>query len=195
MLASFARIKYPRLFFASASSSAPVQAKLDMTEYNDLVADAYALPSVGGSPACKAAIARGHAEVGRRFSSASGRASLVALFSELRGRQPSWLESEANQLRFSGGGVAPFPAQSNDPACLSYGCSIGRVCDVVTSGENRSSLERLAGLANGFYSAAEEEEAAPEAAGEAAQGGEARAQRRRAAEATRSSRRRRRRRR
>ena len=69
-------------------------------------------------------------------------------------------------------------------ACLSYGCSIGRVCDVVTSGAaNRSSLERLAGLANGFYSAAEEEEEAPEAAGEAAQGGEARAQRRRAAAA------------
>ena len=72
--------RYPRLFFASASSSAPVQAralhepdytaeekkkehlhktqgpyillqaKLDMTEYNDLVADAYALPSVGGLP-------------------------------------------------------------------------------------------------------------------------------------------------
>ena len=74
--------RYPRLFFASASSSAPVQAralhepdytaeqqqekeepvhktqgpyillqaKLDMTEYNALVADAYALPSVGGLP-------------------------------------------------------------------------------------------------------------------------------------------------
>lgn len=27
-----------------------LQAKLDMTEYNDLVADAYALPSVGGLP-------------------------------------------------------------------------------------------------------------------------------------------------
>ena len=37
MMASFARVVYPDLFFASASSSAPVQAQLDMTGYGRLL--------------------------------------------------------------------------------------------------------------------------------------------------------------
>eukprot|EP00964_Phaeocystis_antarctica_P143455 scaffold109019_cov12-Phaeocystis_antarctica.AAC.1 len=48
----------------------PIQAKVDMQEYNNIAAAAYALPSVGGSAACRATIASGHAEIGRLMSSA-----------------------------------------------------------------------------------------------------------------------------
>ena len=43
-----------------------------MQVYNDIAAAAYALPSVGGSAACRATIASGHAEIGRLMSSAVG---------------------------------------------------------------------------------------------------------------------------
>mmetsp|Transcript_22469 Transcript_22469/g.55875 ORF Transcript_22469/g.55875 Transcript_22469/m.55875 type:complete len:496 (+) Transcript_22469:102-1589(+) len=150
MLASWARLKYPSLFFASASSSAPVIAKLDMQEYNDIVAAAYALPSVGGSASCRELIARGHAEIGQMLSRPSGRAALVSLFSKLAHTSPSWLEVPANQRAFAGEGVAYFPAQSNDPTCLGYACNIARVCAEMTSQPtNASAVERLAALANG----------------------------------------------
>ena len=47
MLASFARIKLPHLIYASASSSAPVEAQVDMTGYNDVTAEAYAVSDEG----------------------------------------------------------------------------------------------------------------------------------------------------
>lgn len=64
MMASWFRVLYPQLVHASICSSAPVQAKLDMQEYNNIGARAYSLPSVGGSPDCRTAIADGHVEIG-----------------------------------------------------------------------------------------------------------------------------------
>ena len=40
MLAGWARVLYPTLFHASIASSAPVVAKLEMREYNDIAARA-----------------------------------------------------------------------------------------------------------------------------------------------------------
>lgn len=72
MLAGWARVLYPTLFHASIASSAPVVAKLEMREYNDIAARAYSLASVNGSDACRAAIARGHDTIGKLMRSASG---------------------------------------------------------------------------------------------------------------------------
>jgi serine protease 16 len=36
MLAGWFRLKFPQLIHASIASSAPVQAKVDMNEYNDM---------------------------------------------------------------------------------------------------------------------------------------------------------------
>ena len=54
MLASFVRMKYPDLIHAAVASSAPVLGALDMPGYNDVTAQAYGLPSVGGTASCNA---------------------------------------------------------------------------------------------------------------------------------------------
>lgn len=78
MLAGFARLKFPNLFFASVSSSSPMQAqvfipycivdqiltcmgcvcliKVDMVGYNDVVANSMTVTSVGGSEECLAVV-------------------------------------------------------------------------------------------------------------------------------------------
>ena len=80
MLASFSRMKLPDLIHAAVASSAPVHAAVDMPGYNDVTAEAYGLPSVGGSAACNASIAKGHAMIGEMFNTTAGRQKLARLF-------------------------------------------------------------------------------------------------------------------
>jgi serine protease 16 len=152
MLAGWFRVLYPTLVHASVSSSAPVHAKLDMVEYYDIAARAYSLDIVGGSDECEAAIRSGHEEVGVLMNSTSGRERLAALFPLVEREGADWLATRAGRQQFAGNGVAPFPSQSNDPACDEYGCNIAKICDVMTapnsSSPNSSSpVERLAELA------------------------------------------------
>jgi len=146
MLASWARLLYPSLIHASISSSAPVHAKLDMPEYNNLVARAYSLPSVGGSAACRDAIATGHAAIGALMQSAIGRSVLVSKFASLHNLGAGWLEAREHRAQFAGGGVASFPAQSNDPSCRLPGCSVGSICTLMASAPG-SAVDKLAALA------------------------------------------------
>eukprot|EP00662_Eupelagonemidae_sp_cell21_P028954 gene28954-55618_t len=67
-----------------------ISARVDMRGYNDVVAAAYAL-----SAACRAAIAKGHADIGDLFRDQGG------LFGETAG----WYESWDHQKEFAGGGV------------------------------------------------------------------------------------------
>lgn len=147
MLASWARLLYPNLIHASISSSAPVHAKLDMPEYNDLVARAYSLPSVGGSDACRHTIAAGHATIGKLMRTAIGRAILVSKFATLRGLGAAWLEPRSHRARFAGEGVASFPAQSNDPSCGFAARSIGKICALLAHTPG-SAVDKLAALSS-----------------------------------------------
>ena len=82
-LAAWARLKYPNLFHAALSSSAPVSASIDFWGYDPIVAAALADPYIGGSAPC-------HDLVGAAFDSlssmlddtkpAGGRAQLASLF-------------------------------------------------------------------------------------------------------------------
>ena len=67
----------PPNLYTSVSSSAPVVAKVEMKEYNDIAARAYSLASVGGS-ANAALIADGHAAIGRMMNTSDGRSDLAA---------------------------------------------------------------------------------------------------------------------
>ena len=100
MLAGWFRVMYPSLVHASISSSAPVHAKLDMTEYYDIAARAYSLPSVGGSDACERAIRTGHATIGTMMNSSSGRDRLAQLFDEVRQMGAEWLKTRSGQAQF-----------------------------------------------------------------------------------------------
>ena len=146
MLAGWFRVTYPNLVHAAVASSAPVIAKLDMQEYNDVTAEAYALPSVGGSDACRANIADGHATIGAMLNTSSGRDALAKTFRLPSGR---WLKSRANQRGFAGFGVANFPSQSNDPACTAPLCNIAKICEVMAANDTKTNVERLAVLRNG----------------------------------------------
>eukprot|EP00657_Telonema_sp_P-1_P009265 TRINITY_DN3456_c0_g1_i2.p1 TRINITY_DN3456_c0_g1~~TRINITY_DN3456_c0_g1_i2.p1 ORF type:complete len:454 (+),score=116.90 TRINITY_DN3456_c0_g1_i2:66-1427(+) len=142
MMASFIRVKHPELIHCSVASSAPVIAQLDMPEYNNIAAEAYSLPSVGGSDACMAAIAKGHADIGSMMNTSVGRSTLSKQF----GVSADSLTSRNGQASFAGSGVASFPSQSNDPTCSSPGCNIEQICKVMADPSQGTEVERLAKL-------------------------------------------------
>mmetsp|Transcript_39632 Transcript_39632/g.112375 ORF Transcript_39632/g.112375 Transcript_39632/m.112375 type:complete len:514 (-) Transcript_39632:108-1649(-) len=142
MLAGWARLKFPHLIHAAVASSAPVRAELEMQGYFDVVGDAYAVvhEDVGGSPACREAIAEGHRRIGKMFGSVAGLEQLAALF----GGNAANYADEEQQRSFAGYGVASFPAQSNDPACDTPMCDIGRICKAMTDRSLGDEVDRLA---------------------------------------------------
>jgi serine protease 16 len=111
MLAGWFRLKFPHLVHASIASSAPVKAKVDMNEYNDVTAAAYGVSDngVGGSPECTKAIADGHAQIGTMFTTATGRAKLAKLF----GHTAEYYASRENQ-----GALPRFLPQITLPPCI-----------------------------------------------------------------------------
>jgi len=129
MLAAFTRLKFPHLFHAAVSSSAPVQAQFEMREYNDIVSDAYTQSSVGGFPECRDRIKDGHAKIGEYLKTQDGRTKLEEMFKFSQG----YLDSHDAQVEFTGSGVANFPAQSNDPNCEAPVCNIGKICQHMIS--------------------------------------------------------------
>eukprot|EP00939_MAST-03C_sp_MAST-3C-sp1_P000391 g391.t1 len=147
MLAAWTRLKYPHLFHAAVSSSAPVRAKVEMVVYNDILANAYAVESVGGSEACRDAIAKGHADVGGWLETPTGRELTATVFEVVEG--PYWLEKRANQRAFCGEGVAYFPAQGNDPASTDPVSNIASICQVMLNTSIGDEPMRLAAVRKG----------------------------------------------
>lgn len=144
MMAAWSRLKHPELIHASVASSAPVLAQLDMPEYNDRVASAYAVSDngVGGSQECTEAIRKGHEVVGSLLQSQDGQSRLETIF----GLSSGYLQTASSQRQFAGQGVAYFPAQGNDPTCESAGCNIGNICAIMLDESHGEELLRLAYL-------------------------------------------------
>lgn len=145
MLAGWFRTKFPHLVHAAVSSSAPVLATLDMRGYYDMTARAYAVTdnNVGGSDACRQAIATGHAAIGQLMNTTQGQAQLAQQFRLLT---PTWLANPQHQKAFAGNGVASFPAQGNDPSCTVPACNIKGVCQIMTNVSLGDEVARLAQL-------------------------------------------------
>jgi len=122
-----------------------VLAKLEMSEYNDVVHSAFTVGNdgVGGSEECANAIAEGHKEIGDMMRSDSGREILAKLFA-LPSAQ--WLENPDNQKAFAGNGVADFPAQSNDPSCKDPACDIGSICRIMLNSSLGDTVHKLAAV-------------------------------------------------
>lgn len=62
-LAAWFRLKYPHLVIGAVASSAPVQAKTDFQDYNNVAAASFASPLVGGSVQCQNNIMKAFAHV------------------------------------------------------------------------------------------------------------------------------------
>eukprot|EP01031_Cornospumella_fuschlensis_P033113 gene33113-40055_t len=145
MVAALARYRYPHLIFAAVSSSAPLEAAVEMPGYNNVVAHSMAAWNVGGSPTCLHAIKEGHEKIGDRLKTAEGRRYLEKTFNFCK---PLTLDNEQNQEAFAGDGVVYLPVQSNDPSCSDPYCNIKSICDLMTDVSVGTPLERLAALSS-----------------------------------------------
>lgn len=147
MLAAWTRLKFPHLIHAAVSSSAPVHAKLEMQEYNDIAADAYSVEMVGGSVNCTSAITKGHASIGTMLQGSQGRAYLTSLFET--GQDSEWLANATNARSFAGEGVAYFPSQGNDPMSTAPFSNIQLICETMVNEALGDEVARLAVITKG----------------------------------------------
>lgn len=147
MLAGWSRIKHPELIHAAVASSAPVHAKLDMSEYYDHVAIAYTVAdnSVGGSTQCRDAIRAAHVWIEQQFSNGSTGIAAVESRFNLGSGSLSTLEARIN---FGAAGAANFPSQENDPLCQQPGCNIAKICQIMTNESRGNEVQRLVELRN-----------------------------------------------
>nr|XP_008540914.1 PREDICTED: thymus-specific serine protease [Equus przewalskii] len=99
-LASWARLKFPHLIFASVASSAPVRAVLDFSEYNDVVSRSLMNPAIGGSPEVGGG-AQPEGD-GEREEALKSRLQKNGEASEVAGRSPN-----SSGLRGGAKGIAP----------------------------------------------------------------------------------------
>jgi hypothetical protein len=144
MMSAYSRLLFPDLIHASVSSSAPVQAKLNMNEYNDWAAKVLAEPSIGGSAECLRVFSEGHAAVAALLPDATTHADLVSSFNvcAIDGLDDP-LSVLRNQQLFAGDGLLYIPAQGNDQACSSPLCNIDSMCASVLQDPTESPLESL----------------------------------------------------
>ncbi|EKX34652.1 hypothetical protein GUITHDRAFT_158798 [Guillardia theta CCMP2712] len=144
MLAAWSHAKFPHLFHAAVSSSAPVQAILNMKGYNNVVASDFADETLGGSMLCLNTIKGAFAQVGEYLLSYEGRRYLKTRFSVCGGDDV--LEDIKNRALFAETLSDPLIPQSNDPSCTSPLCDIRRQCKFLTDQSLGKPLDRLVAM-------------------------------------------------
>lgn len=144
MVAGLARLRFPNLIHAAVSSSAPLQAAVEMP-YFDVVSEDLTNPLVGGSNECLSVVVSAHKEIGTLLDSPEGRRSLESTFNLCKA---DILEDSNNREMFAGNGVVYIPSQSNDPSCTTSLCNLASVCAFLTSPEtsNLTPLDKIANL-------------------------------------------------
>ena len=153
MISAWSRLLFPSVIHAAVSSSSPVQAQLDMGEYNDWTARTLTQETVGGSKECLARVEEGHEAVAKLLAGglaggAEDRKALAEMFNvcDIEGLEDP-LEPLRNRQLFAGDGLVFVPSQSNDPACASPLCNIESVCASFLSDPTEQPLESLARVA------------------------------------------------
>lgn len=147
MLAAWSRSKFPHLFHAAVSSSAPVEAILNMRGYNDVTAASLADSLVGGSKACLAAVQSAFAVLGSKLETAAGRRELERDLNACGGPGMRTLEDAGARALLAEGAADPLIPQSNDPACTSSPvCDIRGQCRMLTNDSIGLPYERLVEL-------------------------------------------------
>ena len=148
MLAAWGRSKFPHLFHAAVSSSSPIQAELDMFQYNDIVGQSLSRIDVGGSRKCVERIKQAFGEWSDMVSGpSSSPASMEALAKMVNicGGGGA-LEQPGGSLTAANAAAEVFEVQGNDPVCEEEACNIEKMCDVMTANETSSPLWQLAEL-------------------------------------------------
>ena len=131
MVSAFSRFTYPDYVQGSVSSSSPVQATVEMKEYNEVVGNALEMEEIGGSMECLDIVVKGHSQIGEMLSNVEGRSELADVFN-ICGGEEMLEESRRNREVFAGDGVVYVPAQENDPSCEGELCNIEKICKFLT---------------------------------------------------------------
>lgn len=131
MVSGFARLKLPNLVHAAVSSSSPWLAAVDMFQYNDIVADSLALPSVGGSAQCKAYVVDGHAAIRDKLEDSEKSRALLAVQFDFCAEDA--LEVVSKRRSWAGSGVIEVPSQENDPRSTQPASNIERICAMLAT--------------------------------------------------------------
>jgi len=151
MLAAWARLQLPHLIHAAVSNSAPVEATVDMFQYNNYVTQILQDETVGGSQQCFNVIQEGHEAIGsiiqKSFFNGSkhylGLERIAKLFNICDGKES--LKNINNVQNFLSESVIEIPMQSNDPSCKEQNCNIEKLCQTIL--EKRSKMSALDVLA------------------------------------------------
>jgi len=151
MVAGFSRSKFPDVISASVSNSAPMQAQVEMKEYNDVVARDLADADVGGSKECHDIVSNGHDAIRRILESDSTR-DILNLAEQFNFCDPESLLEVNTRHSFAGDGVIYIMAQENDPSCTTEVCDISKLCEFLIAAEGKDGddddLNKLAALAS-----------------------------------------------
>jgi hypothetical protein len=129
-LSALLRLKFPHLVSAAVSSSAPVQATLNMISYNDAVGANLQNEQLGGSSTCYDVFVQGHAQLNHLVMQPDYHGLLATEFQLCD--VDSLLDTNNIQI-FLGDGVIQWDVQGNDPACTDELCNIAKVCDALVS--------------------------------------------------------------
>lgn len=164
MLSAWSRLLHPSIIFAAVSNSAPVQAQLDFSAYNEHIGIDLEDEFVGGSEECARVVREGHEEVvalleGRSDLESEGDSSKdgngvdrVALIFNVCDGGESLRTSRRNMEVFVGDGLIQVPAQENDPSCTGQVCNVKGLCEAITNHQqanpDKSSMETIAHISS-----------------------------------------------
>ncbi|KAH1180857.1 hypothetical protein KIL84_001791 [Mauremys mutica] len=143
-LAAWFRLKFPHLVFAAVASSAPVQAQLDFTGYNQVVAASLSDPVVGGSAQCREAVAKAFSAVDQRLH--AGR--LAELQKDFRSCGPLTEPDDRGELASNLADIFMGAVQYNDEG--SQGGTVAKLCGIMNDTGLGSPYQRLIAVNNGF---------------------------------------------
>ncbi|XP_067412775.1 thymus-specific serine protease [Emydura macquarii macquarii] len=146
-LAAWFRLKFPHLVFAAVASSAPVQAQLDFTGYNQVVAASLSDPVVGGSAQCREAVAQAFSAVDQRLRAGQ----LAELEKDFHSCGNLTEPHDREQLTSNLADIFMGAVQYNNEGF--QGGSVASLCTIMINGDLGSPYQRLIAVNNDFLEA------------------------------------------
>ena len=136
LMSLYARYKYPHLVFASVSSSAPLQLKVDFPGYKARQGWDLKYDKIGGSDECHRIVKEGHEQavaLVKKTSNKTDNSTVdgpTRLAKKFNVCQPKTaLQKRRNQELLLGDGLININSQSNDPSCTGDElCNIAELC-------------------------------------------------------------------
>ncbi len=148
LMSMYARYKYPHLIFASVSSSAPLQLRVEFPGYKARQGWDLTYDEVGGSRECHRIVKTGHDQAVALMQQAGNKTNGTEEGSVLLAKKfnickpESALQKRRNQELLLGDGLINIMSQGNDPSCSGELCNIDGLCRfMIQQAEKMASVE------------------------------------------------------